>query len=137
VIVLADTGAIYALIDASDAWHERVVAWWQQSRADVILPATILPEVSYLLQARIGEHAEQAFVRSIADGELVVESLEESDYPRIADIMRAYSDFPLGFVDASVVAMAERLEARMVLTTDRRHFGVVRPRHVRALTLVP
>ena len=137
MIVLADTGAIYALIDASDAWHERVVAWWQQSRADVILPATILPEVSYLLQARIGEHAEQAFVRSIADGELVVESLEDSDYPRIADIMRSYSDFPLGFIDASVVAMAERLEARVVLTTDRRHFGVVRPRHVRALTLVP
>ena len=137
MIVLADTGAIYALIDASDAWHERVVAWWQQSRADVILPATILPEVSYLLQARIGEHAEQAFVRSIADGELVVESLEDSDYPRIADVMRSYSDFPLGFVDASVVAMAERLEARVVLTTDRRHFGVVRPRHVRALTLVP
>jgi predicted nucleic acid-binding protein len=137
VIVLADTGAIYALIDASDAWHERVVAWWQQSRADVILPATILPEVSYLLQARIGEHAEQAFVRSIADGELVVESLEDSDYPRIADIMRSYSDFPLGFVDASVVAMAERLEVRVVLTTDRRHFGVVRPRHVRALTLAP
>ena len=137
MIVLADTGAVYALIDASDAWHTRVADWWRETRAEVILPVSILPEVSYLLHARIGVQAEEAFVRSIAAGELVVESLDDGDYPRIADIMQSYRDLRLGFVDASVVAMAERFEARTVLTTDRRHFGVVRPRHARALTLVP
>ena len=135
--VVADTGPIYALIDSSDAWHARVNTWWGRATSDVVLPVTILAEVTYLLQTRIGPAAEEAFVRAIADGEFTIEPLDDEDLPRIADIMHAYRDLPLGFVDASVVAVAERLEAREILTTDRKHFGVVRPRHVRALTLVP
>lgn len=135
--VVADTGAIYALIDASDAWHDRVVAWWGTSKAQVLLPSATLPEISYLLQTRIGPAAEIAFIRAVADGTFVVETADDEDMPRIVDIMHAYRDLPLGFVDASVVATAERLEARTVLTTDRRHFGVIRPRHARSLELVP
>ncbi|HXT16395.1 MAG TPA: PIN domain-containing protein [Gemmatimonadaceae bacterium] len=135
--VVADTGAIYALIDASDAWHDDVTAWWAAAVDDIVLPVTIVPEVAYLLQRRIGAVAEEAFVRSIADAELVVEPLLDEDMPRIADIMRGYRDLPLGFVDASVIAVAERLGTRDVLTTDRRHFAVVRPGHARSLALLP
>jgi predicted nucleic acid-binding protein len=105
--------------------------------SDVVLPVAILAEVTYLLQTRIGIGAQEAFVRAVADGEFTIEPLDEEDLPRIADIMHAYRDLPLGFVDASVVAIAERLEAREILTTDRKHSGVVRPRHARALTLLP
>jgi predicted nucleic acid-binding protein len=135
--VVADTGPIYALIDASDSCHARVTAWWERAVSDVVLPVTILAEVTYLLQTRIGPIAEEAFVRAIADGEFAIEQIEDDDLPRIADLMHAYRDLPLGFVDASVVAVAERLEAREILTTDRKHFGVVRPRHARALSLLP
>jgi predicted nucleic acid-binding protein len=103
----------------------------------VVLPVTTLAEVTYLLQTRISHVAEEAFVRAIADGEFVIEPVEDDDMARIADVMHAYRDFPLGFVDASVVAIAERLETRDVLTTDRKHFGVIRPRHARSLTLLP
>jgi|SRR5579885_3535754 len=135
--VVADTGAVYALIDSSDAWHADVAAWWATARDDIVLPVTILAEVTYLLQRRIGPIAEEAFVRAVATAELVVEPLLEEDLPRIADIMRTYRDFPLGFVDASIIAISERLETRNVLTTDRRHFGVVRPAHARTLQLLP
>ena len=70
---VADTGPIYALVDASDSWHDRVASWWAGGRRRVILPATILPEVCYLLQTRIGRAAEEAFVRAVADGELCLE----------------------------------------------------------------
>jgi predicted nucleic acid-binding protein len=43
----------------------------------------------------------------------------------------------LGAVDASVVATAERLGERQVMTLDRRHFSVVRPQHAEALELLP
>jgi predicted nucleic acid-binding protein len=135
--VVADTGPIYALIDASDNWHARVRTWWARATSQIVLPVTILAEVTYLLQTRIGPDAEGAFIRAVADGEFTIEPLEDEDLPRIADIMHAYRDLRLGFVDASVVAIAERLEARDVLTTDRKHFGVVRPSHVRALSLLP
>jgi predicted nucleic acid-binding protein len=135
--VVADTGPIYALIDASDGWHERVAAWWGSGRRRVVVPAPVLPEVCYLLQTRIGVAAEEAFVRAVADGEFVIEHLEDEDFARIADLVHAYRDLPLGFVDASIVAVAERVATREILTTDRRHFGVVRPRHTKVLTLVP
>ena len=139
MIVVADTGAVYALIDASDAWHMRVLAWWRRAgrATTVVLPVTILPEVANLLGSQVGAAAEIAFVRAIADGEFTTESLDDEDLPRASDLMNAYRDLPLGFVDASVLAIAERLACRDILTTDRRHFGVVRPRHVRTLVLHP
>ena len=48
-----------------------------------------------------------------------------------------YADLPLGAVDASVIAVAERVGASEVATLDRRHFSVVRPRHVGAFALLP
>ena len=51
--------------------------------------------------------------------------------------MSRYGDLPLGTTDATVVALAERLGVHEVATLDRRHFSVVRPRHVQALTLLP
>ena len=135
--VIADTGALYALIDADDAWHARVVAWWGALPKAVVVPVTVLPEISYLLQTRIGPAAEIAFVRAVADGEFTIEALEPEDFTRIAALMGKYADLPLGFVDASVIAIAERLVTRDILTTDRRHFSVVRPRHARTLALLP
>ncbi|MEO5567110.1 MAG: PIN domain-containing protein [Gemmatimonadaceae bacterium] len=135
--IVADTGPLYALVDSSDAWHERVVAWWMTNRADIVVPVGVIPEVAYLLQARIGPEAELAFVQSLADGELEIEPLENEDLARIAHLMDQYADMRLGFVDASVIAAAERLETRDVLTTDRRHFSAVRPRHARSLVLSP
>ncbi len=98
---------------------------------------TVLPEVSYLLQIRIGPQAEIAFIRSVAAGDFTVEPLDADDLDRAAELMRDYADLPLGFVDASLVAIAERLEARELLTTDRRRFGAVRPRHARGFALSP
>ncbi len=124
-------------MDRDDAWHSRVVEWWGAAPRDVVLPVSILPEITYLLQRRIGPSAEGAFVRAVADGQFSVVSLAPEDFPRVADLLHAYGDLPLGFVDASVVAVSERLEVAEVLTTDRKHFGVVRPRHVESLRLVP
>jgi predicted nucleic acid-binding protein len=56
---------------------------------------------------------------------------------RAAQLVERYADLPLGTTDATVVALAERLDVREVATLDRRHFSVVRPDHVSALTLLP
>ena len=49
------------------------------------------------------------------------------DWLRIAELVAHYRELPLVTVDASVVAMAERLSVTTVATLDRRHFGVVQP----------
>lgn len=94
-------------------------------------------EVCYLLADRIGPVAEEAFLASIARGEFLLEALEPEDYARCAVLVGIYADMRFGFVDASIVAISERLRSDTVLTTDRRHFSVVRPRHVERLRLEP
>lgn len=137
MIVIADTGALYALMDKSDAWHARVLDWWQENGATVVVPSVVLSELCYLLQTRIGPAAEHAFVKAVGDGEFALEELAPEDVSRAADVMEQYDNFPLGYVDAAIVAAAERMWARDVLTTDRRHFGVIRPKHARSFALLP
>jgi uncharacterized protein len=77
------------------------------------------------------------FLRSIADGDFTAVDLSAADYARMADLVSKYGSLPLGTTDASVIAIAERLKLAEVATLDRRHFSVVRPDHVSALTLLP
>ena len=84
-----------------------------------------------------GARVESLFLRSLADGDFTPVDLSNADYARMADLVTAYESLPLGTTDASVVAIAERLGLTDVATLDRRHFTVVRPKHVDALTLLP
>ena len=84
-----------------------------------------------------GSAAEAAFLRSFADGDLVVADLVAEDFGRMAQLVEQYADFPLGGSDASVIAIAGRRSITTILTTDRRHFAAVRPEHVQAFDLLP
>jgi hypothetical protein len=84
---------------------------------------------------RLGPFSELTLIRSIVAGELSIQSLAAKDFERTVDVMKRYP--VTGFVDASVVAVAERLRLRTIATTDRRHIGKVRPSHVKAFDLVP
>ena len=133
--VLVDTGILYALADADDRWHQPATAWLEGVSELLIVSVTALPEVAYLLQTRLGAPAELAFVQSLAAGELEIEDLRRADLVRCGEVMRRYPE--IGFVDASIVAMAERLKIEAIATTDRRHFQSIKPKHTKAFTLVP
>ena len=89
-----------------------------------------------LLERRCGTTAELAFLADVRAGHFtLIESLS-ADLDRVAELVAKYDNVPLGTVDASVIALAERLQISTVLTLDRRDFTVVRPAHVPALTLL-
>ena len=133
--ILVDTGILYALADADDRWHQPANAWLQDVSELLIVSVTALPEVAYLLHTRLGAAAELAFVQSLAGGELEVEDLRRTDLVRSSEVMRRYPE--IGFVDASIAAMAERLQIETIATTDRRHFQSIRPKHIKAFKLIP
>jgi len=91
----------------------------------------------YLISSRLGSEAEVRFLGDLAGGLLLPLMVGEQDWLRMAELVWAYRDLPLGTVDASVVAAAERLEVQTVATLDHRHFGVVRPKHASAFELLP
>lgn len=136
-MLILDTGPIYAAAAKSDRNHPACVELLTKSTRPLLVPELVVTEVSYLMCDRIGPHAELAFGRSIAAGELVVEPVIETEWSRIEELMEQYLDLPLGMVDASVVALAERHGASEIATLDHRHFTVVRPRHIPSFTLLP
>lgn len=66
-----------------------------------------------------------------------VENLMAPDLTRSLELMEQYADSAIGFVDASVIALAERLRITRQLTLNQRHFRFVRPRHCPAFDIVP
>lgn len=99
------------------------------------VPALVVAEASYLVGSRLGPTAEAAFIRGLS--QLEVELPHPDDWERIAELVGAYADLPLGATDASVIALAERLDAITIVTLDRRHFTVARPRHRDSFELLP
>jgi uncharacterized protein len=77
------------------------------------------------------------FLGDLAAGNLIAEPVRPADWIRIAELVSAYRDLPLGTVDASVVAAAERLDLVALATLDRRHFTIVRPAHAAVFEIVP
>jgi predicted nucleic acid-binding protein len=97
----------------------------------------VIAEAAYRINRELGPSVEQTLYTAILDGGLVVETLTSSDWARVREPVGQYRDLPLGGTDASLVAIAERLDLGEVATLDRRHFGVVRSAHVRAFMPLP
>lgn len=94
-----------------------------------------LTEAAYILASRHGPRLEAAFLRGLVNFEVVAPTA--ADLARMADLVEQYANLPLGAADASIVALAERLGTDTVITLDRRHFSVIRPRHCEQLVLLP
>lgn len=133
--LLVDTGVIYALADADDRWHERCRDYLAGSDQLLLAPITVIPEAAYLIRTRLGARAERAFATSLVKGEIAIEGVTQKDLQRARSLLDQYPD--IGLVDASVVAVAERLRLDAIATTDRRHFTQIRPAHRSAFDLVP
>lgn len=136
MISIADTGFIVALVDRQDSYHQDVKAIYLQQK-EIIVPQSVLAEVAYLLGRAAGISAVVQFLRSLKTSRFELTALTEEDIARIGDILEEYQDSRIDFVDASVMAIAERLNLTIVLTLDRRDFSLYRPQHCPALTLLP
>ncbi|MER5298149.1 PIN domain-containing protein [Streptomyces lasiicapitis] len=134
---LLDTGVLYAVADEDDADHTQCVAYVSTLRGRLLVPTPVIVETSQLIERRLGPDNEAVFLDLFSVGTLEAVDLTTEDYVRVAELVRRYADFPLGTVDASVVAVAERLGLTEVATLDHRHFSAVRPRHTKAFTLFP
>lgn len=137
-MILVDTGVIFGAADADDPRH-RDCAELLDSLIDIPLgvPVPVVVESAWLIESRLGPAAEATFLRSLTAGEIERIDLTETDWGRVVELIEGYTDLGLGVVDATVVAVAERLGVTQVATLDRRHFTVVKPSHTLAFELLP
>jgi predicted nucleic acid-binding protein len=134
-LAVVDAGPLYAAADVDDHDHAGSIAVLSRGDLRLVVPALAVAEATDFVGRRLGAAAESAFLRGLAG--LDIEGPTGDDFGRMAELVAEYASFPLGGTDASVVALAERLGAPIVVTLDRRHFAAVRPRHRDAFELLP
>lgn len=134
-LAVVDAGPLYAAADADDQDHRASRATLSRTDLRLVVPAMVIAEATYFVGKRLGAVAESKFLRGMA--ELDVEGPSSEDFTRIAQLVETYADFPLGGTDASIVALAERLDTPTIVTLDRRHFAAIAPAHRKAFDLLP
>jgi len=137
VAIVADSGALYALYDRRDSNHRAVREAIKAEDGPILIPAALLAEVDYLLRVRIGLAAEQRFLEGIEKGAFTVEAFTIEDAAFCRNLLLQYQDLDLGLADASVIATAERLGIRKILTVDERDFRAVKTSKGESFTLLP
>jgi len=137
VALILDTGPLYAALDRSDDDHASCRDLIESAQETLLIPVPVLVELDYWIHVRMHPGVWAAFLGDIVVGAYEVEALHPEDYRRVRELCDRYADADIGFVDAAVLAVAERLGEPKIATLDERHFRTLRPRHVDALRLLP
>ncbi len=132
-----DTSFLVAMSNTKDNHHSRVIEVARNITDPLILPITVLPEVTYLLGARLSRRAMRQFLSRLITSDVRLETMTISDLERVTEILDTYADSQLDFVDATIVAIAERMNITRVLTLDRRDFTIIRPKHCSHFEILP
>ena len=135
-MLLVDTGVFVAAADRSEPRHADC-ARLLRHRADLTVVASVIPEAAWLDESRLRPAAEARLLALVTSPRFTIVDLVSADYKRTIELIGTYADLGLGFVDASVIAVAERLDQATVATLNHRDFAVVRPAHRDAFELVP
>lgn len=135
--LILDTGPVYAALDRRDADYQSCRHLIEQAREPLVIPSPVLVELDYWVRKWLRTGVLIAFLDDIAAGAYEVEDQVPQDYRRVREICDQYADADIGFVDAAVLEVVERLNEPKLATLDRRHFGMLRPHHVDALQLLP
>jgi len=122
-VIVLDTSGLFAALAVDDEHHGDAVGALDGDRGPLLVPAGILAEVGYMIEAKLGPAVLDAFLDDLIQGAFSFDC-GDADLPRIRELVNRYADLPLGLADASVIACAERTGGR-ILTFDRRDFGVV------------
>ncbi|MGE0057905.1 MAG: type II toxin-antitoxin system VapC family toxin [Dehalococcoidia bacterium] len=135
MIAILDTGPLFAALDKRDRNHQRCTEVLDRLDLDFVVPTLVVTEVTYFAGRYLGANVEADFLRGLAGLEL--DTPIDEEWSVIAQLVERHGDFPLGAVDASIVALAERLDTDLIVTLDRRHFGALRMQDGRPFRILP
>lgn len=135
MLAIVDTGPLYAAADADDDDHEACLAVLARGDLELIVPALVVAEATYLIGSRLGARAEAVFLRVMKDWH--VAAPEPDDWVAMASRVERYGDFPLGGTDAFVSVLADRMGTGWIVTLDHRHFTAISSNAGRPYQLLP
>jgi predicted nucleic acid-binding protein len=132
---LIDTGAILALLDRGDRWHQACVAAFRQLRLPLLTSEAVLTELFHLVGGSRAEmEAAWKFVRS---GAIILSAIEDTELPNVRSLMSRYWDRPIDFANATLVYLARRESLSAILTVDHADFATYRIEGKRQFRVLP
>ena len=133
---LADTGFLLAVLANDDPRHEVCVETLRRE-PQILVCDVVLPELAYLVLRDLNHRMLATFLRSVGVGRVTYLSTTRAELVRAADLIEQYADARIDFVDCVIVAMAERLNITRILSVDRRHLTMIRPKHCAYFEILP
>ncbi len=136
--ILIDTNFLLAAIFVKDKNHQVAAKAIQSlNPTNCIVPIPVLQELFYMTSVRLNYETAIEYCERVSKTGFILESITESDFSRIFQIMRQYTSASFDFTDVVILALAERLSITQVYTFDRRDFLIYRPTHCEYLELLP
>jgi uncharacterized protein len=120
--IVVDAGPLIALFDRDDRHHRRAVEFVRACRSRLVTNLPVLTEATFLLRFSVEA---QRDLLAWAHRSLDIDESTSADLPRIVTLLDKYRDMPADFADASLVALAERLNLSRVASVDH-DFNVYR-----------
>jgi uncharacterized protein len=136
-MLVLDTSVLLAALDADEKTHVACRTLLEDSGEPLVIPSPVMPEIGHWADQRLGIDVMITLLGDVRRGAYLVEEPTFADLARVETILDRYRDLRVGYVDAVVLAVVERLEEPKLATLDHRHFTAMRPRHVEALELLP
>lgn len=136
-VLICDTAPIVAAADTADSAHRRCRQLLESHQGPLVTTALVIAEAGWLMRRQLDARAEALLYQTIAEGQLVIEVLTKSDWARIGELVDTYTNTGLDAADASIIAIAERLNQTVIATLDERDFRIVRPNHTTGFELLP
>ena len=132
---LIDTGAILALLDRRDRWHNVCVEAFPQLRLPLLTSEAVLTELFHLVGDSPREMA--AAWKFVCSGAVNLAIIENSELPELQTLMLRYCDRPMDFADATLVYLAKREGLTTIFTVDRADFETYRIEGRRRFRVLP
>ncbi|MEZ4668126.1 MAG: PIN domain-containing protein [Anaerolineae bacterium] len=133
---IADTSFVVGMAMATESKHADCLSVYREFR-HIGLPEAAYAEIAFMLTREGGTAATARFFGNLSTSKFRAIRLEAVDYFRIGELLGKYNDSHIDFVDIVIVALAERLRVKRILTLDQRDFQIIRPAHIDYFELLP
>jgi len=132
---LLDTGPWVALIDRSERMHKKCFDWFKGFSGDLYTTEAVLTEVIYLLNFSVP--AQLSALDFILEGAVNLVPSTLYSLQKVRRLMDKYSDLPMDFADATLVAFAEETGILNICTLDKKDFGLYRLSKNKSFVIYP
>ena len=136
-MIVLDTSVVLAFMDRRDANHETVREWMEPQGEELVTTPLVVAELDHLVLRQGGAAAARALREDLGNGAYQLEWWPAAIHETIA-LAKEHESMGLGLTDASLLALAARLQTTRIATLDERHFRAVKPTSgAEAFTLLP